>query len=318
MTEQTPTPFDGGPEGAPADSSAARAAQEPPTAPAQGAAAPADPPGQSETARIGTKAVSITATVIGACALVLSGAGTAIATVGQSLATGSTSQELGASVDGITAIDIDHRLGTLIVEFDDVDEASLSATSSGDVGDWRFQRDGHTLSLSRPDDAWGFDNTNWLRGWGIESTTTLTLPESLAGVDLDVDAGAGEVFADGEFGDIAFDLGAGSLEFEGSAASLGGEVGAGGVIAELADVREVDVAVSAGHFGGDLTGAAPESVLLDVSAGGADVTLPDEEYDVRIDRSAGDVETNNLRTSPEAPRIVDVRVSAGGVELYAD
>ncbi len=314
MTHPTPPPFDGGrQDGAPS--------QEPQRT--HGSSGRPDPapsaaPVQSETARLGTRAVAITVTVLGAGALVLSGAGTAIATVGHSLVGESTSQGLSAEVDGVTAVDIHHTIGTLRVVFADVDEATLEATSSGEVSDWSLTRDGDTLSLARPDEGWGFDDWNWLRGWGGDAHATLTLPESLAGTDLDVGVGAGEVFADGEFGDVVFDLGAGSIELEGSADTLGGELGAGGAIAELADVREVDVEVSAGHFEGMFTGSAPSSVVLGVSAGGADVTLPDEEYDVRIDRSAGEVRTNNLRTSSGADRLVDVRVSAGDVDLYAD
>ena len=126
------------------------------------------------------------------------------------------------------------------------------------------------------------------------------------------------MLAEGEFGEVSFDMGAGSIEIEGTADTVEGEIGAGQAILELADVRRLGVDVSAGDLHASLTGEAPEVVRLEVSAGGADVTLPDVPYDVRQEASAGDIDTHNLEIASRSENLIDARVSAGGIDLRAD
>ncbi|WP_119696713.1 hypothetical protein [Microbacterium halotolerans] len=295
-----------------------------PTGPGQPAGAGAPAPGQSDAARLGTRAVAITATVIGAGALLFAGTGAAFSAVSDTLyvaqaqdpgADGTIS--LDASVAGVTDVDIDHSFGSMRVRFDDVSRAELEAT--GTNTEWRFERKGDTLVVRRHADGIGWGDWSWFgSGWGADRRATLTLPESIAGVDLDIDTGAGDVLATGEFGEVAFDMGAGSVEIEGTAESVEGEIGAGQAILELADVRALRVDVSAGDLQASLTGEAPEIVRLEVSAGGADVTLPDVPYDLRQDVSAGDIETHDLEVSSRSENVIDARVSAGGIELRAD
>ncbi|WP_105566282.1 DUF4097 family beta strand repeat-containing protein [Microbacterium halophytorum] len=286
-----------------------------PTPPAAGGPVPP----QSETARIGTRAVAITATAIGAVVLLFAGAGAAFGAVRDSVAAanqanGVDSGTLAHAVDGITAVDVDHGFGDMRIVFGDVDEAELEWSGTRE---WRLEREGATLEVRREGDGFGFGDFTWFGDWDQEHRATLTLPESLEGADLDIETGAGSVNAEGDFGDVSFDLGAGSVEIEGSATSVDGEVSAGEAIVELADVREFDAQVSAGDLMASLSGEAPSRVGIEVSAGSADITLPDVEYDVRESVSAGGIDTNNLQTSFDAPRVVEADVSAGGIDLRA-
>lgn len=286
-----------------------------------GAGAPA--PGQSDAARLGTRAVAITATVIGAGALLFAGTGAAFSAVNETLyvaqaqaagADGTIS--LDANAVGVTAVDIDNSYGSMRVRFDDVTRAELEV--SGTNADWSLEREEDTLVVRRSSDGIGWGDWSWFgSGWGDDRRATLTLPESIAGTDLDIRTGAGEVLAKGEFGEVFFDMGAGSIEVEGTAETVEGEIGAGQAILELADVRELGVDISAGDLHASMTGQAPEIVRLGVSAGGADVTLPDVPYDVRQEVSAGDIDTHNLELSSRSENVIDARVSAGGIELRA-
>lgn len=282
------------------------------------AAAPVPP--QSETARIGTRAVAITATAIGAVVLLFAGAGAAYGAVRDSIVAGNVengtdSGTLTHAADGVAKIDVDHGFGDMRIAFGDVDEVELEWTGTRE---WRLDSDGGTLEVRRVGDGFGLGDFSWFGDWNQEHRATLTLPESLAGVDLDVDTGAGTVNAEGEFGEVQFDLGAGSFEIEGRATSVDGEVSAGDAIVELADVREFDAQVSAGDLTAELAGEAPDRVGIDVSAGGADITVPDAPYDVRESVSAGSIDTHNMQISNAAPRVIEAGVSAGSIDLRAD
>ncbi|MGO1409918.1 hypothetical protein [Microbacterium sp.] len=294
-----------------------------PAGPGQTAGAGAPEPGQSDAARLGTRAVAITATVIGAASLLFAGTGAAFSAVNETLYVAQTQDQgadgvisLDASAAGVTDVDIDHSFGSMRVRFDDVTRAELEAT--GMNSEWRLEREGDTLTVRRNVDGLGWGDWSWFgSGWGDDRRATLTLPDSIAGTDLDITTGAGEVLAEGEFGEVSFDMGAGSIEIEGTADTVEGEIGAGQAILELADVRRLGVDVSAGDLHASLTGEAPEVVRLEVSAGGADVTLPDVPYDVRQEASAGDIDTHNLEIASRSENLIDARVSAGGINLRA-
>ena len=63
--------------------------------------------------------------------------------------------------------------------------------------------------------------------------------------------------------------------------------------------------------------SSPRTLELDVSAGSLDVTVPDGDYDVTSDVSAGDFD-NRVGSTPGADSTVDVQVSAGKAILQAD
>ncbi len=79
-------------------------------------------------------------------------------------------------------------------------------------------------------------------------------------------------------------------------------------------MTEAGFSVSAGTIDARLTGTAPRTVTVDVSAGGLDLELPDGAYDVRSDVSAGEFD-NGLQTQAGARNTVDVTVSAGTVTI---
>ena len=87
------------------------------------------------------------------------------------------------------------------------------------------------------------------------------------------------------------------------------DLSAGGADIDLDDVAEADFSVSAGAVDARLTGTAPRTVTVDVSAGALELTLPEAAYDVRSDVSAGEFE-NGPNTEPGA-RNVDRRDGLG-------
>ena len=259
----------------------------------------------------GFTAVAIVTAVIGG--LALAGAGTTAA-FGAVNTVVRTDQSDSIDVDGVTELEADVSAGDVTIRFADVDRAELSVLESN--RDWRLERDEDTLRLRSPDGWWGWGGDwSWF-GWNREETIELVLPQDLSGIDVDTSVNAGSLDLEGEFGELDVEVSAGSARIVGSADSLDAEVSAGGADIELSGVREASLGLSAGDLTAELSGTTPSQVEISVSAGTLELTLPDAEYDVRQDVSAGSLE-NGLQTSTNARNVVSVDLSAGTVKLRA-
>lgn len=269
-------------------------------------AAPAAPTPPST--RGSSRVVAILAIALGA-AVILGALGSAVfsTVAAASVRTESRSVDVG----GVSELDISVDAASLRLEFADVSEATLQVTSGLGAGSWTLRTDGDTLRVASPE---RFGPGWWV--FGDEVRAILTLPQDLAGDDLDatLELAAGDLTVDGRFGDLGIDVGAGRLSVDGSATTLTAELSAGGADIDLADVTEAGFSVSAGTIDARLTGTAPRTVTVDVSAGGLDLELPDGAYDVRSDVSAGEFD-NGLQTQAGARNTVDVTVSAGTVTI---
>lgn len=281
----------------------------PPPVPGPPAASPAPP---SE----GARAVAIVAIVLGA--IVLGGA--VISAVLGTIASASVhTSTRTVAVSGVEEVDLDAAAGSVRVEFGDVDEAELEVTSSWGADRWRFERDGDTLVVSSPDRSGWF---GWVWGGGGwfgdgSGDAVVRLPAGLEGVDADVSLAAGDLVADGTFGELDVSLGAGSFDIAGAADSVSVDVSAGRGDLDLEDVGEAELMVSAGSLDARLSGAQPDSVDIEVSAGSLQLTVPDGEYAVLSDVSAGGFD-NGIGSSPSATRTITVEVSAGEVVLRSE
>ncbi len=276
-------------------------------------AASAPPPPEPDRPRSGGAGgvVSILAIVLGAVILIGTLTTAAVGTVRDAMRVSGTWT---ADVRGISGIDVEADAALVTIEFGDVDEAVLEVTDAR-RGDWRLERDGDELVLRSPDRVFGW-GPRW-GGWGRDGeTAVLTLPEELRERHLDADLrlSAGELRADGDFGDLALELGGGAMDVSGSAETLAADVSAGQTEIDLEGVDEASLTVSAGRLLGRLTGAAPDETTIEVSAGSLELELPDAPYDVRSDVSAGSFD-NRLETETAAPHLVTVEVSAGRVQL---
>lgn len=219
--------------------------------------------------------------------------------------------EATASATGLRGVDLDTSAADVTVSYGAVSEATLRVSGTSGIDDWTFERAGDRLVVSSDRNIWG----RW--GWFREpDTVELTLPVSAAGLDADIDVDSGSLRADGDFGALDLHLDAGSLRISGTADALTSEVNAGSARYELSGVSDARLAVSAGSVEGRLEGAAPETLSIDVSAGRLDLTVPDGEYALTSDVSAGGF-THDLRTDPGAANRVEVTVSAGAVTLRA-
>lgn len=258
--------------------------------------------------RIAPRAVAITATALGA-AIVLATAGTAAASTLVSSSTSTSTRVLG--VDGIDGLALDVSAARMQVRFADVSDARLEVTGTGGAEGWTFERQDDELVVASP--RWLF-GIGWL--FSGDSRVILTLPQSMqgAGLDASFSLAAGDLDVEGDFADLDIELGAGSLQLAGSADELSADVSAGRADVDLRGVQEADLTVSAGDLVGELTGAAPESISIDLSAGTIRLTLPDEDYDVQVDVSAGGMD-NTLSSSTSAPRRITGQVSAGTLVL---
>ncbi|GAA3656505.1 hypothetical protein [Microbacterium marinilacus] len=276
----------------------------PPAAPAASSPAPAPHrrgPG---------KPVAIVLGVIGAIVLLGFGFDAVRSTVS---ATTRVSDVQTASADGLASLDVRAEASSFTIEFGDVADATLEVSDAR--GEWTLDRSGDELVVASRDGWFGGGRGWW--NWGDdEERVVLTLPEVLrdAGLDADLELAAGRLEAEGAFGSLVLDVGAGGMEISGSAETLEVDLSAGDARFDLADVSRADLSVSAGRLQGELTGAAPDTVGVVVSAGSVDLTLPAASYEVRSEVSAGSFDSG-LEESPSSRHQVDVDVSAGHVVL---
>lgn len=277
----------------------------PPPATVPGAAPAAEPP-----ARIsGAGAITIVTAIVGGIALLGAGATGAAAAAAD---LGDSDSVKTIDVTGVDAIDLEASAGDVRVVFGDVDEAKLSVT--GDRGhEWTLERDDDELIVRSPDHRFGW----WFGGWfDDDQLVVLTLPAELQGTGLDavLTLNAGSLDVSGEFGRLDLELAAGDLTVEGSAVTLGVQVNAGGADVLLDGVETAEIGVSAGDLTVELTGTPPTETSIDVNAGQLDLTVPEAEYHVTQNVSAGELD-NGLDRSSDSGRTIDVSISAGTVTL---
>lgn len=238
-------------------------------------------------------------------------------------------QLLTESADGISKIDVEASAAKFQIDcasalaFGSDDEAlekeaSFALITSGSSREWRMIRRGDTLRVE-PVKRWLGEFSLFGSGDNRMQEVTLSLPESACDgskpLDAEVDLGAGEMRVNGSYGLLDLSVGAGNARLEGTAVNLELEVSAGEAVLDLRDVRTADLSVSAGKLWGTIAGTAPKQVDIEVSAGDAELTLPDEVYAVSSDISAGDLE-NLLRTSDGVTdREINVELSAGSLLL---
>ena len=215
------------------------------------------------------------------------------------------------AVAGVDALSIESNAGSLTVEYADVDEAELEVTAPFGGDRWTLERAGDTLTVASPSWEWGM---GWI--FGGSGRAVLVLPDSLEGLDADMQMAAGSLRADGDFGLVDLTVGAGELTLDGSAEDVSVDLSAGRAVLNLADVDTADLTVSAGSMDAAFSGAQPSDIRAGVSAGSLTLVVPDGAYDVTSDVSAGNFR-NQLGSDPGADSTISVEVSAGQVMLRA-
>ena len=254
--------------------------------------------------------VSVLVTTLGALLV----AGLVIQALGFGLSGGGGTRDdsYSAAVDGVTEVDIDVSVGDLTVTFAPVSEATLDVRTTGwrTARGWTFEVDGDRLVVRDDDRSWFWPSFGRARTVG-----ELVLPSSLEGeVSAHLNVSAGEIRFDGDVTDATIDVSAGSLTFVGASTSLTATVSAGDATVVTSDPSTISVDVSAGRFTGTVTGEAPTSTRVQVSAGDAVLDLPDAAYLLSGTVSAGD-RTIDVRTDPASEHTLHVDVSAGDATI---
>lgn len=261
----------------------------------------------------GATAVMIVTAVIGGIALLGAGgraAAEAAANIMSSISMSSGFDSVQTvSIDGIEGIDVEADATSMRVEFGDVDEAEL-AIANGRGNAWTFERDGDELIVRSPQGVFGWWFGNWFGDH--EEIAVLTLPASLgsAGLAADLTLDAGSLDVDGDFGMLDVTVNAGALDVAGAAAELDVQMSAGRADLVLDGVTAADLGVAAGDLTIELTGTPPTQTTIDVTAGTADLTVPDVEYEITRDISAGTLNAK-VDEASSARRTIDVSLSAG-------
>jgi hypothetical protein len=246
--------------------------------------------------------------VVGGLALLGAGGTAAAAAVGTIATSNRADSVQSVGVAGLESIDLSADASSMRVEFGDVDEATLAITN-GRGTPWRFERDGDELVVRSPQGVFGW----WIGGWfSEEEIAVLTLPESLrdAGLDADLNLNAGSLDVAGDFGILDVSVNAGALDIQGAAKELDVQMSAGRADILLDGIAQADLGVSAGDLTVELTGTPPALTSIDVSAGTLDLTVPDVEYAISQEISAGTLNAE-VDEASSSRRTIDVSLSAG-------
>lgn len=260
-----------------------------------------------------SRVVAVLTAALGGAVIVATVVGGIAPTVALASAPAS-SQTYTAPLDDVDAVDIDVAAVAFSVVFDDVDEATLDVRDAR-RGAWTLEQNDSTLFVASPEQSF-----RWFGSWfggQRDGRVTLTLPRELEGADVEAQFGAGAFEADGRFGTFDLQVGAGQATLLGSATALTVEMGAGRADIDLDGVRTADLEVSAGAMIARLTGDAPDEIDLSVSAGSLELTIPDDDYDITSDVSAGDF-TSDLRSVAGAAHRLNAEVSAGDLTVRAE
>lgn len=282
----------------------------PPASPPQAPASPSapTPPPSGGGRSSGATAVMVVTAVVGGLALLGAGGTAAAAAAGTIVSSSRPDSVQSVEVDGLESVDVDADASSMRVEFGDVDEATLAITN-GRGTPWTFERDGDELVVRSHQGVFGW----WIGGWfGDEEIAVLTLPESLrdARLDADLNLDAGSLDVVGDFGVLDVSVSAGALDVEGAAKELDVQMSAGRADILLDGVTMADLGVSAGDLTVELTGTPPTQTAVDVSAGTLDLTVPDVEYAITQDISAGTLNAE-IEEASSSRRSIDVSLSAG-------
>lgn len=219
-----------------------------------------------------------------------------------------------ADATDITDVHVDANASRFNLEFADVNEATLQ-TDGVNAEKWRLDRDGDRLTVQAPNRwlGWCFVNCN-----PDEQQVTLLLPAKLndGSLNVDLELAAGRLVADGDFGRLGVEVGAGETNISGSAQQLEAQLSAGSANLNLADVQTADLDISAGRLVTELTGEAPETIDAEVSAGRLELTLPQTQYAVNSEVSAGNLD-NQLQTRSTSNHRINVELAAGNAILQS-
>ncbi len=219
-----------------------------------------------------------------------------------------------ADLEGLKSLVIRSETGRVHVVFDDIDAAQLEFTPGDGLGDPRLEhrvRNG-TLDVRiehRPVWPW-----QWPFGQFTPAALTVRLPDELRGrLLLDLTGSAGRAEVDGEFRDVELELTAGGLELRGSADRLTVTSTAGSL--NIVDYRadEVEIESTAGSVDLELS-VLPSRISLTSTAGSQRVLLPDGEYRIDAEATAGKVNLD-APSDPDADRIYRFRSTAGSITI---
>lgn len=217
---------------------------------------------------------------------------------------------LQAQVQGVAALDMTISAADVTVEFSgDVHQAKLQI-EAGSVDGWSLKRDGDRLKVRGPQRGLGWFQPDWFTG---DQRATLLLPIALKDIDADLTLQAGALSVDGAFHRLHLKMNAGSLSVSGSATNLDAELNAGRADIDLSGVTTADYTVNAGRMTSVLS-TVPDKVGVSVSAGELDLTVPQAEYDLRRNVTAGSIDSR-LTERAGSGHDVSVNVSAGSVTL---
>lgn len=256
--------------------------------------------------------------VIGSIALALVLVFTALGAIHSAVAAGGGPDDRGDGtrvLEGeVDAVRVDAAIADLTVRLADVDEPTVEWDSGTSGLRLRTDLVDGELVARVQDSGWG------PFGWFFEerggtARLEVLLPQRAEGVDLDLEATAGGVELDGDWGDVTIEATVGEVRLAGSAASLDLAATAGSTEGSGLEIDAVTIDATAGNV--DLGFAvAPSSVVASTTAGELRLALPEGEYDFQTETALGDVALG-LPSTPGAETVYRLTSTVGDIEITA-
>jgi hypothetical protein len=203
------------------------------------------------------------------------------------------------------------------VSFADVSEPVITFDQGGSTRSVDFEQQvrGDELRITAntrgffPFGFWPFGNDT--------STLDVVLPTSMndGSLALEFSSAAGNMNLDGDFSEVIISVTAGDLDLSGSADVLTLDSTAGDVRVDEYAVNQARLNSTAGDVTVELV-ELPDTLEIDSVAGDQDITLPDGEYRINTDTTAGNV-TLDAPSDPDAPRVYTFSSVAGDIRVLS-
>lgn len=248
--------------------------------------------------------------------IILAVLATAAARVASALGREDTSGDFAVSGDFDT-IDLRATAADIVVGYGAVSQAELHF----DQGDSNLTL-GHSVSngvlrISVENGGWGWWGFGDWGFWNHEGARLgVVLPEGLEGDDvvLLLDTTAGNMQIDGTFGDVRVESTAGDVSLAGEAQNLEVRTTAGDV---RLDGYRLNGSLSGDSTAGDTFygfSSLPEAIDISSTAGNVTVELPDGDYRIETDTTAGEIR-QDVSSDAGSDRLYRFETTAGDINI---
>lgn len=212
---------------------------------------------------------------------------------------------------------VDVDASNVNVSFGNVDEPSITFDQGDSNRAVTFEQEVRGVELRIVAQTRGGFFPFGIWPWGMDtSRLDVVLPAELndGSLGIAVSSAAGNVSLDGAYDDVTLELTAGNLDLSGSATALSIDATAGDVRVDDYTASDVRIDTTAGNVMLDFA-ELPDEITASSVAGDQEIVLPDGEYRIETDTTAGEVSID-APSDPDAARTYSFSTVAGDIRIF--